>query len=102
MSFQLKIPRFFETSQHSGLCSEADAAKGKCYGGFARIATLVRRIRAEATDDKPVFFLNAGDTYQGTKMFSYYKWTIVARFLNILRPDAVVSIFFFIYYFFLF
>ena len=85
--------RFEETSQLSGICSEEEAQAGKCYGGFARMATLVREARRAATPDRPVFFLNAGDTYQGTKLFSHYKWRIVTKFLNILRPDVVVSYF---------
>ncbi|CAB0040153.1 unnamed protein product [Trichogramma brassicae] len=80
--------RFEQTSRRSGICNSQDAASDQCYGGFARIAHLVRTIRNSSTSDLPVFFLNAGDTYQGTKLFTAYKWKIVAKFLNILKPDA--------------
>lgn len=30
--------RFEQTSKLSSTCSEGDANKGKCYGGFARVA----------------------------------------------------------------
>lgn len=78
--------RFEQTSRLSSVCSEKEAAAGKCYGGFARIATLVRQARNSSV---PCLFLNAGDTYQGSTWFSVYKWEIVARLLNILKPDAI-------------
>ncbi|KAK9302569.1 hypothetical protein QLX08_005452 [Tetragonisca angustula] len=77
--------RFIQTSRLSSVCSEKEAEENKCYGGFARIATLVRQARNSST---PCLFLNAGDTYQGTVWFNVYKWEIVAKFLNILAPDA--------------
>lgn len=55
---------------------------------MARIATLVRNARAGSI---PTLYLDAGDIYQGTIWFIAHKWKIVARFLNILKPDAIVS-----------
>ncbi|XP_024941019.1 protein 5NUC isoform X2 [Cephus cinctus] len=78
--------RFVQTSKMSSTCSKSDAAAGHCYGGFARVATVVREARNSST---PTLFLNAGDTYQGTVWYNAHKWKIVARFLNILNPDAV-------------
>lgn len=78
--------RFEETSRLSTPCVPQDAKRGKCYGGFARIATLVREAR---NSDVPALFLNAGDTYQGTVWYNIYKWEIVTKFLNLLAPDAV-------------
>lgn len=79
--------RFEQTSKVSSVCSAKDAKEGKCYGGFARIATLVRQARRSSV---PCLFLNAGDTYQGTIWYNVYKWKIVAKFLNLLAPDAAV------------
>ena len=70
----------------SSVCSPKDAQAGKCYGGFARIATLVRQAR---NSPMPCLFLNAGDTYQGSMWYNVYKWKVVAKFLNLLAPDAV-------------
>ncbi|XP_043280617.1 protein 5NUC-like [Venturia canescens] len=78
--------RFDETSALSTKCLMRDAAARKCYGGFARIATLVRQARKSTT---PTLFLNAGDTYQGSIWFNVHKWRIVSKFLNILSPDAI-------------
>lgn len=77
--------RFEETSKLSTVCSKNDAKAGKCYGGFARIATLVREARKSPT---PCIFLNAGDTYQGSIWFNVYKWKVVTKFLNILAPNV--------------
>ncbi|KAK0095135.1 hypothetical protein PV326_009160 [Microctonus aethiopoides] len=78
--------RFEQTSALSTKCHPQDAAAGKCYGGFARIASLVRKSRNSTV---PIIFLNAGDTYQGSIWYSVHKWKIVARFLNLLNPDAI-------------
>ncbi|XP_034952446.1 protein 5NUC-like [Chelonus insularis] len=78
--------RFEQTSALSTKCVPKDAKAGKCYGGFARIATLVRQAKNSSV---PTLFLNAGDTYQGTAWFTVYKWEIVSKFLNLLKPDAI-------------
>ncbi|XP_045521891.1 protein 5NUC-like isoform X2 [Pieris brassicae] len=83
--------RFEQTSQLSGACTTADRDAGKCYGGFPRVAHIVKEARkaAESGEGPPVLYLNAGDTYTGTAWFTIYKWTIAAEFLNALQPDAV-------------
>ncbi|KAL6259900.1 hypothetical protein P5V15_009811 [Pogonomyrmex californicus] len=78
--------RFEETSQLSTACTPADSKAGKCYGGFARIATLVRQAKSESPS---TIFLNAGDTYQGTVWYNKYKWRAVTWFMNLLAPDAI-------------
>ncbi|CAL7933343.1 unnamed protein product [Xylocopa violacea] len=77
--------RFEQTSKLSSVCSQKEAVEGRCYGGFARIATLIRESRKSPV---PCLFLNAGDTYQGSTWFSIYKWKIVSKFLNLLAPNA--------------
>ncbi|XP_076242052.1 protein 5NUC [Calliopsis andreniformis] len=77
--------RFEQTSKMSSTCSQKDADAGKCYGGFARIATLVRQARNSSV---PCLFLNAGDTYQGSIWYNVYKWKVVSKFLNLLAPNV--------------
>ncbi|XP_076763581.1 protein 5NUC isoform X2 [Xylocopa sonorina] len=77
--------RFEQTSKLSSVCSQKEADEGRCYGGFPRIATLIRESRKSQV---PCLFLNAGDTYQGSTWYSIYKWRIVSRFLNLLAPNA--------------
>lgn len=56
--------RFEQTNALSNRCKEEDQENNKCYGGFARVAHLVRKYRAEAENGEipPVLYLNAGDT----------------------------------------
>lgn len=49
------------------------------------------RIRKFRNQSTPVLYLNAGDTYTGTPLFNMYKDKIVTAFMNLLKPDAIVS-----------
>ncbi|KAJ0174736.1 hypothetical protein K1T71_009844 [Dendrolimus kikuchii] len=83
--------RFEQTSQVSGVCTTEDRELGQCYGGFPRVAHVVKEARRAALSGEgpPVLYLNAGDTYTGTAWFTIYKWKIAAEFINALQPDAV-------------
>ena len=59
--------------------------RGKGYGGYARLATLVRRTRAK---EKNVLLLNAGDTFQGTLYFNAYEGLADAAILSAIGVDA--------------
>ncbi|XP_029966376.1 5'-nucleotidase [Salarias fasciatus] len=74
--------RVEETSVHSGKCGG-----GGCYAGVARRATMIRKIRASGGN---VLLLDAGDQFQGTVWFNYYKGAEAAHFMNELRYDAMV------------
>lgn len=83
--------RFEETSRNSGTCAQHGI--GKCVGGFARVAQVVKSARIAAREGKArqVLFLNAGDTFTGTVWFGVHKTKIAVDFLNLLAPDAAVS-----------
>ncbi|EDV36773.2 uncharacterized protein Dana_GF13126, isoform B [Drosophila ananassae] len=82
--------RFEQTNARCGNCLMEDARQNKCYGGFARVAHIVRKYRKEAqAGGTPVIYLNAGDTYSGKSWFTIYKHKIVSDFLNKLSPDAI-------------
>jgi 5'-nucleotidase len=85
--------RFEQTGVYSDKCSKTDAEANKCYGGFARVATEVKKYRKQAQDGEgpSVLYLNAGDTYTGTPWFTIFKDKIASDMLNILAPDAIVS-----------
>lgn len=90
-SFELTIlhtndvhARVEETSRDSGKCNVGQ----DCYGGVARRATKIQQIRAT---HRNVLLLDAGDQYQGTIWFSYFKGLEVVKFMNSLRYDAMVS-----------
>ncbi len=76
--------RIEETSEDSGKCS----ARGPCFAGVARRFTKVSEIRK---NEKNVLFLDAGDQFQGTVWFNYYKGAEAAHFMNKLGYDAMVT-----------
>lgn len=80
--------RIEETSEDSGKCS----SRGPCFAGVARRFTKVSEIRGK---EKNVLFLDAGDQFQGTVWFNYYKGAEAAHFMNKLGYDAMVNMFFF-------
>lgn len=85
--------RFEQTDKFSGTCNPDDAQANNCFGGFARVSSIVKGYRKEAENDGPaVLYLNAGDTYTGTPWFSIFKDKISAEFMNLLKPDAIVSV----------
>lgn len=71
-------------------CSAEDAAENKCFGGIARVATKVRELRESLTAaGQNVIFVDAGDQFQGSLMFTTYKGAVEAEFLEQIRPDAM-------------
>lgn len=76
--------RIEETSEDSGKCS----ARGPCFAGVARRFTKVSEIRKK---EKNILFLDAGDQFQGTVWFNYYKGAEAAHFMNKLGYDAMVK-----------
>lgn len=85
--------RFDESSSMRADCRPEEALAKKCFGGFARISTLVKRYRNEEQNNgRPVLFLNAGDTYVGTPWFYIFKDKITSELMNVLRPDVGVCI----------
>jgi len=54
-------------------------------GGVARRATLIRRIREEQPN---VLLLDAGDTFQGTPYFNFFKGEIEFRAMSAMEYDA--------------
>lgn len=76
--------------QIDGTGAECTASSQTCYGGFARLKTAVNRERRHADVDGTLF-LNAGDTFQGTPYYSYFKWRAVQRMVQMLGIDVMVS-----------
>ncbi|XP_039981035.1 5'-nucleotidase-like [Xiphias gladius] len=74
--------RVEETTGHSGKCLNSS----QCFAGVARRATMIKRIRSTESN---VLLLDAGDQFQGTVWFNYYKGAEAAHFMNKLRYDAM-------------
>lgn len=79
--------RVDETNKYGAACSAGDKESGKCYGGAARRQTAINQERAAHGN---VLLLDAGDQFQGTTWFSYYKGLATAHFMNLLGYDAMV------------
>ncbi|MDV7103494.1 bifunctional metallophosphatase/5'-nucleotidase [Vibrio sp. TH_r3] len=59
-------------------------------GGFARIATRAKQIKAKAlSEGREYLFFHAGDCFQGTLYFSLFKGKANADLLNALEIDAM-------------
>uniref|UniRef100_A0A8D3E5W7 5'-nucleotidase n=1 Tax=Scophthalmus maximus TaxID=52904 RepID=A0A8D3E5W7_SCOMX len=74
--------RVEETTEHSGKC----VGSSQCFAGVARRATEVQRVRGSESN---VLLLDAGDQFQGTVWFNYYRGAEAAHFMNRLRYDAM-------------
>lgn len=48
-------------------CSAEDNAAGECFGGVARVKTMIDQLREELAGEN-VIVLDAGDQYQGSLM----------------------------------
>ncbi|XP_071323799.1 snake venom 5'-nucleotidase-like [Trachinotus anak] len=75
--------RVEETTKHSGKCV---GSSSQCFAGVARRATVIQRTRSAESN---VLLLDAGDQFQGTVWFNYYKGAEAAHFMNRLRYDAM-------------
>jgi 5'-nucleotidase/UDP-sugar diphosphatase len=69
-----------------GDCAQADAAAGKCFGGVARRATEIAKVRAEVGN---VLLVDAGDEFQGTLFYTKYKGEEAQRFMNEMGYQAM-------------
>ena len=67
-------------------CRAEDAAAHKCFGGIARLATEVAALRASRPHP---LLLDAGDRFQGSLFYTYYKSTVLKPFFELLGYQAM-------------
>ncbi|XP_054263510.1 protein 5NUC-like isoform X2 [Macrosteles quadrilineatus] len=80
--------RFQQADRYLGLC--LDDSSPDCYGGFARLKTTVEaQKKIAAAAGRYTIFLNAGDNYQGTPYYTFFKWEIVAKLVDMLGIDVM-------------
>ena len=73
--------------RNGGFCRPEEAMTVTlCIGGSARIATVVREIRATAQN---VLLLDAGDQFQGTLFYNLFKSDVISDMMNRLEYDAM-------------
>jgi 5'-nucleotidase/UDP-sugar diphosphatase len=79
------------TSSDSNCDAETDAA-GECFGGIARLKTIIDEKRAAiAADDGNSLLLSAGDNFQGSLYYTTYKSKVVSDFFNQMGFDVVAT-----------
>ena len=69
-------------------CNAEDNAAGECFGGVARVKTMIDQLRSEL-DGQNVVVLDAGDQYQGSLMYTTYKGDVEIEFMNDIGFDAM-------------
>jgi len=75
-------------SKYDGTCAEEDNAEGKCFGGVARVATMIAELREQLAGEN-VIVVDSGDQYQGSLMYATYKGDVEIEFMNKIGFDAM-------------
>ena len=71
--------------KHGVSCGE-EQDEEQCFGGLARVTGLVKRIRSENPGS---LLLDAGDQFQGTMFYTYFKGAVIGRLMSEMRYDAM-------------
>ena len=74
----------FDSSGNS--CDAEEAAANECFGGAARIKTVVDQVRAEAPN---TVLLDAGDQFQGTLFYNQYRGGEAQEMMTLLGYQAM-------------
>jgi 5'-nucleotidase / UDP-sugar diphosphatase len=77
------------TDTDSNCDAETDAA-GECFGGIARLKTIIDDTRAQYADGNSLL-LSAGDNFQGSLYYTTYKSKVVSDFFNQMGFDVVAT-----------
>lgn len=82
--------RIESISRYNSTCSAGDEAEGKCFGGAARLYTLVTQMRsAIEAEGNPVIVLDAGDDSQGSLFYTTYGGRVEAELLERIGVDVM-------------
>ena len=77
-------------NRFNSTCAPDDDAAGECFGGIARLKTMVDARRAALSDaGRNVVTLDAGDQFQGSLFYTTYKGLAAAEFMNMIGFDAM-------------
>jgi 5'-nucleotidase/UDP-sugar diphosphatase len=84
--------RFESITATDSNCNAEGETKGECFGGIARLKTAVDAEKKAAADaNQNVVLLSAGDNFQGSLYYTYYKSQVVSDFLNTLGIDVAAT-----------
>jgi 5'-nucleotidase len=71
-------------------CSAQDDADGKCFGGAARLYTMINTLRDELrAAGENVIVVDAGDQFQGSLMYTTYKGAAEAEMMEKIGFDVM-------------
>ncbi|KAJ2296596.1 hypothetical protein IWW55_005046, partial [Coemansia sp. RSA 2706] len=77
---------YSEFNKFGGDCTQADIAANACYGGAARLATIVGQLRSGHPNS---LLFDAGDQAQGTLFYTMGKFNTTIKVMNQLGYDAM-------------
>lgn len=80
--------RIESINKYDSTCDAEDEAEGKCFGGVARLKSIVDAKRAELSDDN-VLLLDAGDPFQGSLFYTTYKGAAESEFMDAIGYDVM-------------
>jgi len=75
-------------NKYDSTCKAEDNAEGKCFGGYARVATKIAELREQFKDEN-LIVLDAGDQYQGSLMYTTYKGDVEIELMEKVGFDAM-------------
>ncbi|WIY51924.1 bifunctional metallophosphatase/5'-nucleotidase [Devosia sp. YIM 151766] len=82
--------RFDPITDSDSNCDVDTDAAGECFGGIARLKTIIDDTRAEYADGNSIL-LSAGDNFQGSLYYTTYKSKVVSDFFNQMGFDVVAT-----------
>ena len=80
--------RIESINKYDSTCDAEGEAEGKCFGGVARIKSMVDA-RRDALADQNVLLLDAGDPFQGSLFYTTYKGAAEAEFMEDIGYDVM-------------
>jgi 5'-nucleotidase len=84
--------RFDPITGSDSNCDAETDAKGECFGGIARLKTIIDTTRADhEAKNAPTLLLSAGDNFQGSLYYTTYKSKVVSDFFNQMGFDVVAT-----------
>ena len=82
--------RFESITGTDSTCNAEGETNGECFGGIARLKTAIEQERGKLSGaGENVVLLSAGDNFQGSLFYTFYRSKVVADFLNELGFDVV-------------
>ncbi|HKK97776.1 MAG TPA: bifunctional metallophosphatase/5'-nucleotidase [Marivita sp.] len=75
-------------SRFNSTCSAEDNDAGECFGGVARVKTMIDQLRTELEGEN-YLVIDAGDQFQGSLFFMTYSGEVAAEMMNEIGFDVM-------------